>query len=169
MFCRLKQEISSWRAFHTNMVQRDLKPQWVWAFPTLCFQMLYFFFFETMLDFSGRNLSSGQKQRGTNQRFLLTRRIHTLSHPTLPKTIEAHIWSDIIRKTVLTTKWYSDVIYITLLLAHMTAAFNCEIRDYHGEAGEIQNWIITLQSCEKKAGTVQKAAHLCHGIYMFWG
>ena len=49
-------------------------------------------------------------------------------HPS--QTIEAHIWSDIIRKTVLQTNWSSEVIYITALLAYRTNAFTVKCGIY---------------------------------------
>ncbi len=88
-FYHLKQiktfEVGVVDVFNTKVVQRDLKRQWDWAFPTLCFWKALFFFFESVSVLCGRSLSSAQWQRGTNQRFLLTRQIHTLSHPIFPK------------------------------------------------------------------------------------
>lgn len=88
-------------------------------------------FFEIVSDFSGRSLSSAQWQGGTNQRVLLTRQIHTLSHPIFPTKLQRRTSGmTSLGKQCCRQKWSSDVIYITLLLAHreMRELWKCSRR-----------------------------------------
>lgn len=87
-------------------------------------------FLETKLDFGSGSLSSVGQQAETNQHFPITRQVHTLSHSTSPSTVGAHIWSDVIRKTVPQTEQSSYAIFITLLPYHMTLWINCMLFSY---------------------------------------
>ena len=100
----LRSEVAD--AFNKTVVQRDLKHRKILSFP----EDALFLLFETVSDFCGEGLSSAPWQGGTNQCFLLTRQIHTLSQPIAPKpwTPTSGVTSS--GKTVLQTNWSSDVI-----------------------------------------------------------
>lgn len=77
-------------ALNITVVQSDLKNQWDWAFQHCILDLLFYFFLEQSV-FCSKTLSSVQWQGGTNQGFVLTRQIHTLSHPSFPNYRKSHL------------------------------------------------------------------------------